>query len=580
MSEASELLNGNDISAYTAEPETEGRIIVGNDRFITVPEGLKRIAVQNDHDVETVTFECPRYWDNHDMSEMDVYVQYLRPDGVLGRYLCEDVWIDETDDTKMLFNWTVSGHVTPEDGKLTVQVCVQKESEAGTDLNHWNSELNEDLYISKGLDCGGAYTSNSPSQVKQITITESPFMTHVEADEGYQLKTVQIMVDIPEQEPVAPDPTKPIRFYDYDGTLLYSYTHEEIAAMDELPKPDGDYYDHEPNGGLYWSGWNYLLDDIKAAKGPVNVGAMYITDDFATRLYVSVRDTTKLWLTDISVTIGLKFGFTIADDTTIDWGDGSDPVLVTTDTAIISSGTGVEIEHTYTTAGDYVISITNDQGKITLSHPGFTCGIMGNVTTIRALLRKVEIGPNVAGISEHAFTDCVSLSSVIMSNSGNSSEPTTIGYGAFRLCRSLKHLNLPMFTGSIAADAFGYSGIRSIAMPPYLTNINSTAFDYCTALNELVVPDSVTTFAVSECENISRIVMPASYADQISTGTFEGDGLHEFDFSSFTTVPVMNSDAFSGCNQGGLIIKVPADLYDEWVTNYAWPSIKSCIVAV
>ena len=48
----------------------EPHIVIGYDRVVTVPDQLKRLAVQYDHDIETVTFDCPRYWGKHDMSQM------------------------------------------------------------------------------------------------------------------------------------------------------------------------------------------------------------------------------------------------------------------------------------------------------------------------------------------------------------------------------------------------------------------------------------------------------------------------------------------------------------------------------
>ena len=47
---------------------SEPHIVIDSHRAITVPEQLKRIAVQFDHNFETVTFDCPRYWDGHDLS--------------------------------------------------------------------------------------------------------------------------------------------------------------------------------------------------------------------------------------------------------------------------------------------------------------------------------------------------------------------------------------------------------------------------------------------------------------------------------------------------------------------------------
>ena len=60
MSGAEELLN-REATTYLARLEAEPHIVIGEDRFITVPSELKRIAVQYDHNIETVTFDCPRY---------------------------------------------------------------------------------------------------------------------------------------------------------------------------------------------------------------------------------------------------------------------------------------------------------------------------------------------------------------------------------------------------------------------------------------------------------------------------------------------------------------------------------------
>ena len=66
--------------------ELDEHIIIGADRSITVPLKLKRIAVQHDHDIETVTFDCPRYWDGRDLSTMKFYINYIRADKKIGSY--------------------------------------------------------------------------------------------------------------------------------------------------------------------------------------------------------------------------------------------------------------------------------------------------------------------------------------------------------------------------------------------------------------------------------------------------------------------------------------------------------------
>lgn len=56
MSTANELFT-------TASGVDEAHIVINSDRSVSVPDELKNIAVQYDHNIETVTFDCPRYWD-------------------------------------------------------------------------------------------------------------------------------------------------------------------------------------------------------------------------------------------------------------------------------------------------------------------------------------------------------------------------------------------------------------------------------------------------------------------------------------------------------------------------------------
>ena len=172
MSRAEELLNtlaGDDSSPVLrlANPETEPHIVVGDDRFITVPKELQRIAVQFDHDVETVTFDCPRYWDGLDMSQLFVYINYMRKDRITGCYKATNVTVDETDSNIMHFDWTISKNVSQVKGELRFLVCIKKADEEGNEVNHWNSELNTEMYVSEGLETGDAIVARYPDIILQ-----------------------------------------------------------------------------------------------------------------------------------------------------------------------------------------------------------------------------------------------------------------------------------------------------------------------------------------------------------------------------------------------------------------------------
>lgn len=169
MSQAEELLNSlsaEDIT--TTNDATEGHIIIGDDRFITVPEELKRIGVQYDHNIETVTFDCPRYWDGLDMSQMVVYINYMLPDRTKSCYIADNVTADDTDDTIMHFDWTISRNVTQVKGTIFFLVCIKKTDENGDEVNHWNSELCKDIYISEGLECSEPIAEAYPDIITSL----------------------------------------------------------------------------------------------------------------------------------------------------------------------------------------------------------------------------------------------------------------------------------------------------------------------------------------------------------------------------------------------------------------------------
>ena len=171
MSRADELLDAvsnEGIALYTANPTTEAHIVVDSNRFITVPEELKRIAVQFDNNMETVTFDCPRYWDGIDMSKMKVYINYLTKSNVRGMYSAEKVTVDSQDDTIMHFDWLITRNVTLVKGPISFLVCIRDVDEEGNESNHWNSELNQEMYVSEGLECEESILEQYPDIITEL----------------------------------------------------------------------------------------------------------------------------------------------------------------------------------------------------------------------------------------------------------------------------------------------------------------------------------------------------------------------------------------------------------------------------
>ena len=289
-----------------------------------------------------------------------------------------------------------------------------------------------------------------------------------------------------------------ITFYDYDGTIVTSWTLAELATKTALP----DYPSHE---GLTCQGWNWSLADLKTTNRKMNVGAMYITDDGKTRIYIRLEEGRT------SPMLGVCPNGTV----TVDWGDGTTP-----DTLTGTSTTTVKWtqNHAYAAPGEYVIKLTVDG---TMGFYGDMSSIVGGAILLyssgndnrnyvyRNSVQKIEIGNGVTSIGLAAFIRCYSLASITMSNS-----VTSIGERAFSMCYSLASITMPNSVTSIGFGLFsGCSSLVSITMPNSVTSIGDSAFERCSSLVSIIMPNGVTSIgksAFSECYHLSSITIPNS----------------------------------------------------------------------
>lgn len=155
MSRVDDLLNDlteQELIIRAYDETQEPNIVIGSDRIIEVPDELRKIAVQFDHRIETVTFDCPRYWDGADMSKMKIYVHYTREDGLAGIYLCKNVVVDREFPDIMHFDWTLTRNATGAPGRLTFLVAIKRVDNNGYETQYWNTSLNKEMYVDLGMD--------------------------------------------------------------------------------------------------------------------------------------------------------------------------------------------------------------------------------------------------------------------------------------------------------------------------------------------------------------------------------------------------------------------------------------------
>lgn len=229
MATANDLLKN-----VVTQPDPEGHIVVGGDRFITVPENLKRLGVQYDHNMETVTFDCPRYWDERDMSKMAVYVNYRLSNGYQDRYPVDNL---RADGEVMHFDWTISRNVTEVPGVVAFLVCVMKTDADGNEERHWNSELNSDCYISVGMETEEHPALMYPDEVTQLLLRMATVEEiNVQAEEMQALyeSTVEVANTAEEVKNQALDVSGQIR-NSYANAIKNNVSGEVIRVDDVSP---------------------------------------------------------------------------------------------------------------------------------------------------------------------------------------------------------------------------------------------------------------------------------------------------------------------------------------------------------
>ena len=115
--------------------------------------------------------------------------------------------------------------------------------------------------------------------------------------------------------------------------------------------------------------------------------------------------------------------------------------------------------------------------------------------------------PSVSALGDNAFVDCISLTSVTMSEG-----IASIGNGAFKSCTGLTSITIPNTVTDIGTEAFtDCTSLKSITIPDTVRYMSNEVFKNCTALETVHLSTEINRIREEmfyNCVNLKTITIP------------------------------------------------------------------------
>ena len=388
--------------------------------------------------------------------------------------------------------------------------------------------------------------------IDKLPINESQTIS---ADEGTLMKSVTVLkpetltpVNIPYGVNVAGvvgerigTIPKAINFYDVDGNIVHSYTRAEAALLTELPKV--------PTLGTLEGSWSHTLEQVKAAKAFLDVGATYKKNGNLTVVAVIERPKTSTTF---------YYNFYVGGACTINmYGNPSADTTLTTQTR--------------TTAGVITLSAVAAASAVPLKQY--------LVFEISASAVMVYLGGYSSAskpffgnsTSKSVLTGAYNLLSVVCSlDSGNSLYLRAERYSFYNDYR-LKHIccySINTYTSTVYSPYYCYSLQSIVTTPAEITSVNilgNYTLSYCQSLKRAVLGRATSTsaYTLNNFVNLRSVIL-----HDVSQVNFPAGGAQELIITT-TSTPGTSITLGTNAAQNLRAIYVPDELVDTYKTNWS-----------
>ena len=247
--------------------------------------------------------------------------------------------------------------------------------------------------------------------------------------------------------------------------------------------------------------------------------------------------------------------------------------------------TSINIPSGVTSIGEYVFdncsaltSITVDSSN-TVYDSRNDCNAIIKTNTNKLIqgCDNTVIPNTVTSISDRAFANCYSLTSIVIPNG-----VTSIGESAFRYCSGLTSIDIPDSVTSIGIYAFQCcSGLTSCTIGNGVRTISQQLFISCSSLTSIEIPNSVANIeynAFYGCTSLTSCTI-GSGVTSIGDSAFGGCASLTSITIQATTPPTLSSaNAFTNTNN--CPIYVPSGSVDAYKAATKWSNLASRIQAI